>query len=311
MSRNSKNPTASRRPTIWQIPAVQREDKDLILLWLPPNTTGDLQPLDVNFNRPFKVNYRDQLYKIRLLSGEDNACSEDELDESDDDEGNIVTTEDGIVFHLGTGSVGGKTRSQAKATNQNEAAYKVKSRVIEAIIHSYKSISKDHVKTAWRISGKAVYEEFRRGTAFECMPDSWSGDNQAWNASLRKAALEIQEKERKLFFKGMSGGISDIELGLKFIPMAGRKKMLTQEGTHEDEVMDEAQTTSRSTEISEYASNECLDGEDDDSSDDDDDEIVEGLDDLALDRRQVKTALNPLIDVSGTARTESCVSYPP
>ena len=37
---------------------LQREDKDLILLWLPPNTTGDLQPLDVNFNRPFKAKYR-------------------------------------------------------------------------------------------------------------------------------------------------------------------------------------------------------------------------------------------------------------
>ncbi len=185
----------------------------------------------MNFNRPLKVNYRDQLYEIRLLSGEDNGCSEDELGESDDDEGSIVTTEDGIEFHLDMGSVGGKTRSQAKATRQNEAAYKVKSRFIEAIIHLYKSISKDHVKTAWRISGKAVYEEVRRGTAFECMPDSWSG-YQAWNASLRKAALEIQGKERKLFFKGMSGGISDIELSLKFIPMAGRKKMLTQEGTH-------------------------------------------------------------------------------
>jgi hypothetical protein len=132
------------------ITAVQREDKDLILLWLPPNTTGDLQPLDVNFNRSLKVNYRDQLYKIRLLSGSENGCSEDELDESDDDEGNMVTTEDGIEFHLDTGNVGGKTRGQVKATRQSEAAYEVKSRVIEAIIHSYKSISKDEVKTAWR-----------------------------------------------------------------------------------------------------------------------------------------------------------------
>ena len=49
----------------------------------------------MNFDRPLKVNYRDQFYKIRLLSGSDNSCSEDELDESDDDEGTIVTTEDG------------------------------------------------------------------------------------------------------------------------------------------------------------------------------------------------------------------------
>ena len=40
--------------------------------------------------------------------------------------------------------------SHFKPTRQSEAAYEVKSRVIEAIIHSYKSISKDEVKTAWR-----------------------------------------------------------------------------------------------------------------------------------------------------------------
>ena len=159
----------------------------------------------------------------------------------------------------------------------------MKSRVIEAIIHSYKSISKDEVKTACRTSVKNVIEEFLRGTAFEWMSDSWSGYNQAWNPSLRRTALEIQETQRKLFFKGMSGGISDIELGLQFIPMAGRKKMLTQEGT-QDQVMDEAQTTSCSMQISEYASNECPDGEEDDSDDSsDDDEIVEALDELALD----------------------------
>ena len=55
--------------------------------------------------------------------------------------------------------------------------------------------------------------------------------------------------------------------------------MLTQGGT-QDQVMDEAQTTPCSMQISEYVSNECPDGEEDDSSDDD--EFVEALDELAL-----------------------------
>ena len=47
------------------ITAVQEADNNLILLWLPPNMTGDLQPLDVNFNRPFESRYKKILWKLR------------------------------------------------------------------------------------------------------------------------------------------------------------------------------------------------------------------------------------------------------
>jgi hypothetical protein len=51
------------------ITKVQAADKNLILLWLPPNMTGDLQPLDVNFNRPFKSRYKKILYELRHPPG--------------------------------------------------------------------------------------------------------------------------------------------------------------------------------------------------------------------------------------------------
>ena len=279
----------STKPDIesW-IKFVQREDKDLILLWLPPNTTGDLQPLDVNFNRPLKVKYRDELYKIRLLAGEEEELLDPEIDECDEDEENVVTTEDGIKFHLDVGGVSGNTRSQAKATRDTEAAFKVKSRVIEAIINSYKSINEDQVRTAWRIAGRTVIEEFHKGTAFESQHMGWDGYNKAWSKSVQTTADEIQKYNGALFCKGMNGGISDIELGLQFIPTAGRKKKSASEGTEANEVMEEAQTTSCSVEISEYASNECPDEEEEEDSDDessDDDEIVEGLNELALDEQ--------------------------
>lgn len=55
--------------------------------------------------------------------------------------------------------------------------------------------------------------------------------------------------------------------------MAKRKKMQAPEGTHEDEVMEEAETTSCSMEISEYASNKYhyeKENDSDDRSDNDD-----------------------------------------
>ena len=287
----------STKPDIesW-ITFVQREDKDLILLWLPPNTTGDIQPLDVNFNRCLKVKYRDELYKIRLLAGEEEERLDQESEECDEDEENVVTTEDGIEFHLDVGGVSGNTRSQAKATRHTEAAFKVKSRVIEAIIDSYKSINENQVKTAWRISGRTVMEEFHKGTAFERQYEGCEGYNQAWIKSVQETADAIQTYNGTLFCKGMNGGISDIELGLQFIPTAGMKRKNAPEGTEADEVMEEAPTTSCSVQMSEYASKECPDEEKEDSDDDssDDDEIVEGLNELALNEQMDQNSFESL-----------------
>jgi hypothetical protein len=100
---------------------------------------------------------------------------------------------------------------------------------------------------------------------------------------MQEVALQAHDLG-KLFFKDMRGGISDIELGLEFIPSAGRKKKQGQEGMQEEDVMEEGQTTSCSAMISEYASDECPDEEEDSHDGDrsDDDEIVEGLNELAL-----------------------------
>ena len=261
------------------ITSLQREDEDLILLWLPPNTTGDLQPLDVNFNRPFKAKYRDELYKIKLLAGQkDDICVEDFV-QCNGAEEDVVTGEDGTEFHLDVGGVIGDTRSQTIVTREHETAFTVKSRVIEAIISAYKSIAEDYITTTWKVSGKTVIQEFYEGK-FQNYAHRWKGYDQAWEEQVQNIAQRTQDNEEKLFYKGMSGGISDIELNLQFIPTAGRKKKQVQDA-QEDVDMEEGQTTEQnSVEMSEYDTDECPD-EDEDSTDDDD-ELVEGLNELAL-----------------------------
>ena len=104
---------------------------------------------------------------------------------------------------------------------------------------------------------------------------------------MQNIAQRTQENEGKLFFKNMSGGISDIELNLQFIPIAGRKKNGGQ-GAQEDVDMEEGQTTECPVEMSEYDTSECPDeGED---SSDDDEELVEGLNELALDEDTGQTS---------------------
>lgn len=267
------------------ITTVQREDKDLILLWLPPNTTGDLQPLDVNFNRPLKVKYRDELYKIKLLSGEEDDKHEDEVQEHNNVEESTVIGDDGNLYHLDIG-IQRDTRSRTKGKRQEGSAFKVKSRVIEAIINSYKSITKECIQTAWRISGKAVIEEFHKGT-FQNSSQLWSGYNGAWTEGKQNTAIRAQEDitmGKKLFFAGMSGGISDLELGLHFVPAAGKpSNQPAQEASQQDIVMEEAQTTACSMEVSEYASKDCPDQDGvSDEDDSDEEEIVEGFDELAI-----------------------------
>jgi hypothetical protein len=84
-----------------------------------------------------------------------------------------VTINIGIECNLDVGGVSGNTRSQAKATRHTEAAFIVKSRVIEAIINLNKSINEDQVKTAWRIAGRTVIEEFHKDIAFESQHMGW------------------------------------------------------------------------------------------------------------------------------------------
>jgi len=239
----------------------------------------------VNFNRPLKVKYRDELYKIKLLSGEEDDKHEDEVQEHNNVEESTVIGDDGNLYHLDIG-IQRDTRSRTKGKRQEGSAFKVKSRVIEAIINSYKSITKECIQTAWRISGKAVIEEFHKGT-FQNSSQLWSGYNGAWTEGKQNTAIRAQEDitmGKKLFFAGMSGGISDLELGLHFVPAAGKpSNQPAQEASQQDIVMEEAQTTECSMEVSEYASKDCPDQDGvSDEDDSDEEEIVEGFDELAI-----------------------------
>ena len=95
-----------------------------------------------------------------------------------------------------------------------------------------------------------------------------------------------QKDGSKLFLRHMSGGISDIERGLQFIPRPGRKKK-QQHGEEEDVDMEEGETTVCSREISEYGAKYCADDDEEEreyglTSDEEEEIGVEGLDELAL-----------------------------
>lgn len=271
---------------------LQREDKDLILLWLPPNTTGDLQPLDVNFNRPFKAKYREELYKIKLLSGQEDDPDVQTFDECNNVEAEVMSAEDGTEFHLDVHGDTGDKRSQPRVTREFETASKVKSRVIEALITSYKSINKDCITTGWKASGKTVIEEFYKG-GIHNYAQRWRGYDQAWDEQVQHVAEKAQEDGRKIFFKHMNGGISDIELGLQFIPRPGRKKK-QQQHSEEDFDMEEGHTTECSVEMSEYGSKDCPDDDEEEReygfSTDEDEDLVEGLNELALNEETGQTS---------------------
>jgi hypothetical protein len=127
-----KNESAS-----W-ITAVQNADEHLILLWLPPNMTGDLQPLDVNFNRPFKSRYKKILWKLRHpVDGADGA--------------------DGAQL------VGAK---------------KVKDEVIQAIIQAYNSVPKEQITAGWTEAGKFVYEDNEKSAEALTYESAWDEKTQ-------------------------------------------------------------------------------------------------------------------------------------
>eukprot|EP00890_Picochlorum_soloecismus_P005221 jgi/Picsp_1/56/NSC_00056-R1_---NA--- len=170
-------------------------------------------------------------------------------------EEDVVTVGDGTEFHLDVRGEMGGLRSQPKVTREFETAYKVKARVIEALITSYKSINKDCITTAWKVSGKTVIEEFYKGT-FQNNAQRWRGYNQAWEE--------------------------------QFIPIPGRKKK-QQQSAEEDVDMEEGETTEFSGEISEYGSKDCPDEEEEEEYSDEDVDLVEGLNELALNEEMDQT----------------------
>ena len=150
-------------------------------------------------------------------------------------------------------------------------------------------------------------EEFYKGRIHN-YAERWRGYDQAWDEQVQSAAERAQEENRKIFFKHMSGGISDIELGLQFIPRPGRKTK--QQHSEEDVDMEEGQTTECSWEISEYGSKDCPDDDEEEReygfSTDEEEEIVGGLNELALNEetgQNISWMPNwSLLDASGQER---------
>jgi hypothetical protein len=155
--------------------------------------------------------------------------------------------------------------TQAKVNKNQESAYQVKSSAIKAIIHIDKLISWDNINTAWRTSGRNVMKDYYSSINEDAVK-LWNGYNRVWEEDTQEVAYKEHENG-ELFFKGMSGGVSDIESNLQFIPIPGRKKRKpAQEVVQEEFEMEEGETTECSENMSEYSSDECadIDGSDDD-----------------------------------------------
>eukprot|EP00889_Picochlorum_renovo_P001810 jgi/Picre1/28840/NNA_004237.t1 len=115
-------------------------------------------------------------------------------------------------------------------------------------------------------------------------PSMKSSRESAWDEQVQNVAERTQKDGTKVSLKHMSGGISEIELGLQFILRPRRNKK--QQHSEEDVDMEEGQTTECSGEISEYGAKYCPDDDEEEweyeFSTDEDEELVEGLDELAL-----------------------------
>ena len=153
------------------ITQVQERDPDLVLLWLPPNMTGDLQPLDVNFNRPFKATYRPALARLKLYQSQEKAKT-------------------------------GEDTQKGSTSRADSSAHKLKDVVIKAIIAAYKSVPKDQIEKGWTKAGKFVYEE-------NDVPDRGSGYHSAWDTHTQNETITAFNTGT-LFHEGMRGGVSDV-----------------------------------------------------------------------------------------------------
>ena len=135
------------------ITELQEHDPDLILLWLPPNMTGDLQPLDVNFIRPFKSKFRPILARLKKKR-------------RDEEEANPQVD---------------------NTSRENSAAYKLKAVVIEGMINAYKAIPEIQIKKGWTKAGKYVYEDNNKPQSGSGYYLAWDTDTQN-DAECRYAA---------------------------------------------------------------------------------------------------------------------------
>ena len=220
------------------IAQVQAKDPNLILLWLPPNMTGDLQPLDVNFNRPYKAEYRSVLGALKMKQSE-------EPQEEDQPE-------------------------RQKTPREESRAQRLKDVVIRAIIHAYNSVDTDQVEKGWTKAGKFVYEDSE-------VSGLQPGYLSAWDPQTQSDAI-ASFNAGTLFREGMSGGVSVVGGPQFVPRAGRKKQQGADEATGPaPDAMEESvqETATSSQEYSSYPSSQCPDEFVD--SEDEEDEIIEAL----------------------------------
>ena len=203
------------------ITELQGHDPDLILLWLPPNMTGDLQPLDVNFNRPFKSKFRPLLARLKKKR-------------RDEEESNPQVD---------------------NTSRENSAAYKLKAVVIEGIINAYKAIPEIQIEKGWTKAGKYVYEDNDKPQDGSGYYLAWDTDTQN-DAKTRHAAGTLFHQGMSGGISDIGGNIRFIpKAGRK------KKQTTEEGTDLDPEDMEESieETEASSQQFSEYGSSECPD----------------------------------------------------
>jgi hypothetical protein len=224
------------------ITQVQAEDPDLILLWLPPNMTGDLQPLDVNFNRPFKATYRPQLARLKMKQRAEQESNP----------------------------------PMERTCRENSAFQKLKEVVIKGIISAYKSVPRDQIEKGWTKAGKYVYEDNKVAQQGSGYHSAWDTGTQQDAVTRFNAGTLFYEG----MSGGVSvvGGPQFIpRAGRKRKQPAEDGTGQVPEGGMD---ASDQETVASTQQYSEYGSSQCPDGFVD--SDDEEDELIEGMADCRL-----------------------------
>lgn len=203
------------------ITELQEHDPDLILLWLPPNMTGDLQPLDVNFNKPFKAQFRPILARLKKKRRDEESFNP----------------------------------QMENASRENSSAQKLKAVVIEGIVNAHKSIPKGQIEKGWTKAGKYVYEDNGMGHNGSGYYSAWDKDTQNDDAKTRYTAGTLFFEGMTGGISDIGGNLQFIPRAGR------KRKQTTQGTDQIDEGMEQSveETAASSQQFSEYDSSQCPD----------------------------------------------------